>query len=111
VAFGAWLRRRDTALLRILGQSSRGTRATMLAQSALITLTATVVGVVLGTAYGWIGAQSVFGVEARGAMVVPVVPVLLLAGLGVAAAVLTVLASLVPIRASLRLPPITAYTS
>jgi putative ABC transport system permease protein len=109
VSFGAWLRRRDTAALRILGQPARATRATILVQSLLLVATAVLVGLVLGTAYGWIGAQCVFGAEARSHVVLPVVPWPLLVGTVVAAAALTVGAAVAPVRAALRLPPIRAY--
>lgn len=109
VSFGAWLRRRDTALLRVIGQSARGTRATVLGQSLLLSLTAVLLGLALGTAYGWIGAQCLFGVEADGHLVTPVLPLPVLAGTVAAAGVLTLAASVLPIRAGLRQAPIRAY--
>lgn len=109
VAFSAWTRRRGTALLRVLGQSDEQTRAAILAQSLLLSLTATVLGLTLGTGYGWIGAQSVFGAEAAGHLVTPVVPVALVAGAIAGVVVLTLASSIVPLRVALRLPPIRAY--
>jgi putative ABC transport system permease protein len=109
VSFSIRLRRRDIALLRILGQSQRDSRAGILAQSLLLSLTAAVLGLALGTIYGWIGAQSVFGVRAPGHVVAPILPWPLLAGTAAATGLLTLAASLVPIRASLRQPPIRAF--
>ncbi len=109
VSFSARLRRRDIALLRVLGQSERHSRAGILAQSLLLSLTAAVLGLGLGTIYGWIGAQSVFGVKAPGHVVTPVLPWPLLAGTAAATGLLTLAASLAPIRASLRQPPIRAF--
>ena len=111
VAFGAWTRRRDTALLRVLGRSDRQTRNGILAEGLVLSLTATLLGLALGMAYGWVGAQSVFGVEAPGHLVPPVVPWPLLVAAAAASRVLAVVAAIVPVRAALRLPPIRAYLS
>lgn len=66
-------------------------------------------GLGLGTVYGWIGAQSIFGTEVPGHVVTPVLPWPLLAGTAAATGLLTLAASLAPIRASLRQPPIRAF--
>ncbi|SHF55388.1 putative ABC transport system permease protein [Jatrophihabitans endophyticus] len=107
--FGGWTRRRETALRRVLGQPGRATRAGVLAESLLLTLTATVLGLVVGLAFGWVGAQSVFGVEAEGHLVVPVVPPVLVAGAVAGVGLLAAIAAVAPTRAALRLPPIRAY--
>jgi putative ABC transport system permease protein len=106
VSFSARRRRRDIALLRILGQSERDSRAGIFAQSLLLSLTAAVLGLGLGTVYG---AQSIFGTEVPGHVVTPVLPWPLLAGTAAATGLLTLAASLAPIRASLRQPPIRAF--
>ena len=109
VSFNSHLRRRDIALMRILGQPDRQSRAVVMMQSVLLALSAGVLGLALGTAFGWIGAQSVFGVEARGHVVTPVVPLALLGGVTVATGVVAMLAALRPLRAATSLPPIQAY--
>ena len=69
-------RTRELGLLRALGFDRRQLRGMIVAESAALTLAATLTGVVLGFGYGWAGAQSLLG-SALGtpALVVPGHPV------------------------------------
>jgi putative ABC transport system permease protein len=64
------------------------------------------VGLVLGIGYGWAGAQSLLG--AVDGLVLPAVPLWLLAAIAAVAVVLTLVASAVPARRATRISPVTA---
>ncbi len=100
---------RELGLLRALGFTGRQVRTMILAESAQLTLTAVLVGLLLGTAYGWAGAEAVLG-SARGApgIIWPAFPPILLAIIAIAAAALTVLASVAPSRRATRVTPVDA---
>ncbi|CAN5480280.1 hypothetical protein BH10ACT7_BH10ACT7_32120 [soil metagenome] len=102
-------RTRELGLLRALGFTARQLRGMIIAESAQLTAAAVLVGLVLGTFYGWAGAQSMLAL-ATGApsFVVPVVPPVLLAVLVAGAAVLTVVASVAPSRRATRVSPVVA---
>jgi len=79
------------------------------AESAQLTTAAVLVGLVLGTFYGWAGAQSLLGTVTGGpAFVAPSMPLWLLGTLIGSAAVLTLVASLAPARRATRIAPVTA---
>ncbi|GAA1756567.1 ABC transporter permease [Agromyces humatus] len=102
-------RTRELGLLRALGFDRRQLRGMIVAESAALTLAATLTGVVLGFGYGWAGAQALLG-SAQGtpALVVPGIPWALFGGLLVAAAVLTIVASIAPARRAMRVSPVVA---
>ena len=100
-------RTRELGLLRALGFSVRQLRQMILSESAQLTLTAVLLGILLGTVYGWAGAQSMLGFVAGG-LVVPAVPWVILAVVVGAGAVITALASWAPTRRATRVSPITA---
>jgi len=102
-------RTRELGLLRALGFSKAQLRRMILAESAQLTATAAIVGLVLGTFYGWVGAQSLLG-SANGmpGIVLPGVPWAVLAIVVGAAAVLTLVATVTPSRRATRVSPITA---
>ena len=54
-------RTRELGLLRALGFDRRQLRGMIVAESAALTLAATITGVVLGFGYGWAGAQALLG--------------------------------------------------
>ncbi len=54
-------RTRELGLLRALGFTARQLRRMILAESVQLTATAVLLGLVLGTFYGWAGAQSLLG--------------------------------------------------
>lgn len=102
-------RTREIGLLRALGFSARQVRMMILAESAQLTIAAVLVGLVLGTFYGWAGAQSLLGsISGSPGLVVPAVPLALI-GIVIAAAVLLTLgASLAPSRRATRVAPVVA---
>jgi putative ABC transport system permease protein len=102
-------RTRELGLLRALGFSRGQLRRMVLAESVQLTATAVLVGLVLGTFYGWVGAQSLLG-SAKGmpGIVLPGVPWAIVAIVVVAAAVLTLVATVTPSRRATRVSPITA---
>lgn len=102
-------RTRELGLLRALGFTARQLRGMIVAESAQLTLAAVLLGLLLGTFYGWAGAQSMLGtVTGAPAFVPPVVPGVLLAVIVVAAAVLTIVASIAPSRRATRVSPVVA---
>ncbi|WP_157008737.1 ABC transporter permease [Agromyces laixinhei] len=104
-------RTRELGLLRALGFDRRQLRGMIVAESAALTLAATLTGLLLGFGYGWAGAQSLLGsTQAQGApaLVLPGIPWALFGGLLVAAAVLTVVASVAPARRAMRVSPVAA---
>ena len=102
-------RTRELGLLRALGFTARQIRGMIIAESAQLTLASVVVGVTLGSLYGWAGAQATFGsINGSPGIVVPGIPVPLIVGLIVMAAALTVGASIAPSRRATRITPVAA---
>ncbi len=102
-------RTRELGLLRALGFSVRQLRRMILSESAQLTLTAVLLGIVLGGFYGWAGAQSLLGwLNDTPGLVVPVVPWVILAVVVGGGALLTAVASWAPTRRATRVSPITA---
>ena len=114
LTIGVVQRRRELGLLRALGVSTGQVRRLVLLEAAHITITATVTGLVLGTAYGWAGAQSLLGAVpmppsfSAPTLVAPAVPWLPVAIIVVATAVLTLVAAVVPTRLATRVAPVEA---
>ena len=102
-------RTRELGLLRALGFTARQLSAMIRAESAQLVIASILVGFILGIGYGWAGAQSLFGsISGSPGIVLPVVPLWLLAVVVVVAAVLTVAASIVPARRATRIAPVVA---
>jgi len=102
-------RTRELGLLRALGFTARQVRRMILVESASLTIAAVLVGLVLGTFYGWVGAQSLLGaISGSPGVVAPTVPAALLVIVVVAAALLTVAASVTPARRATRVAPVAA---
>ncbi|WP_438855899.1 ABC transporter permease [Agromyces sp. M3QZ16-3] len=102
-------RTRELGLLRALGFERRQLRAMVLAESAALTAAATVTGLVLGTFYGWAGAQSMLGsVQGEPLVILPSIPWGVVGVLVVAAGVLTLVASLAPSRRATTVSPVAA---
>jgi len=102
-------RTRELGLLRALGFTARQVRGMIVAESAQMTVAALLVGLTLGTFYGWAGAQSLLGSwNGSPTFVTPGVPPLFLVGVVVLAAVLTVVASVGPSRRATRVTPVAA---
>lgn len=102
-------RQRELGLLRVLGFTAREVRSMVLAEAAQLAVTSIVLGLLLGTVYGWAGAQSLLGgIGPTPGVIPPAVPWQLLVGAAVVATVLTLLASVAPARRATRVTPITA---
>lgn len=102
-------RTRELGLLRALGFTARQVRAMILAESAQLSLASVLVGLTLGTLYGWVGAQSLLGsINGSPGFVAPALPIpFVLGALGLAAA-LTAIASVGPSRRATRVAPVAA---
>jgi putative ABC transport system permease protein len=100
---------RELGLLRALGFTGRQIRTMIVAESAQLTITAVVVGLLLGTFYGWAGAEAMIG-GARGApgIIWPALPPVLFVVIVVVAALLTWVASVAPTRRATRVTPVDA---
>ncbi|WP_431247430.1 FtsX-like permease family protein [Leifsonia xyli] len=101
-------RGRELGLLRALGFSAPQVRRMILAESAQLTVASVLTGLALGTAYGWIGAQSLLGTIPGGGLLAPVLPWPFLVAIVTAAAVLAALAALAPTRRATRVSPVEA---
>ncbi|WP_374010625.1 FtsX-like permease family protein [Leifsonia sp. LS-T14] len=101
-------RGRELGLLRALGFSAAQVRRMILAESAQLTVASVLTGLVLGTLYGWIGAQSLLGMIPGGGLLAPVLPVPFLVAIVLAAAALAVVAALAPTRRATRVSPVAA---
>jgi putative ABC transport system permease protein len=109
ISHGLRLRHREIALLRVLGQTPRQTRRMIRAEAGLLSGGAVLLGLALGVAYGWFGAQLLLSEASHRLVLVPVIPAPVLVAAAVAAAALTWLASAWPARQALRRTPIRAY--
>ena len=102
-------RTRELGLLRALGFTARQVRTMVLAESAQLTIAAVVVGLLLGTFYGWAGAQSLLGsINGVPGIVLPAIPVGLLVVVVAASAVLIAVASVAPARRATSIAPVAA---
>jgi putative ABC transport system permease protein len=102
-------RTRELGLLRALGFTGAQVRRMVVTESASLTIAAVVVGLVLGTFYGWAGAQSMLGsIYGSPGLILPAVPVWLLAGVAAASVALTLAASVAPSRRATTVSPVAA---
>jgi putative ABC transport system permease protein len=102
-------RTRELGLLRALGFTARQVRAMIFAESAQLTVASVALGLVLGTFYGWAGAQSLLGsINGSPGLVLPAVPLALLAFVAAASLVLIVVASIAPSRRATGIAPVAA---
>ena len=100
---------RELGLLRALGFSVQQLRRMILTESAQLTFTAVLLGLVLGAFYGWVGAQSMLGsINGSPGIVLPAVPWLMVGIVVVAGAALTAIASWAPSRRATRVSPVAA---
>lgn len=117
LTIGVVQRRTELGLLRALGLSNPQVRRMVLLEAAHITIAAVLLGLALGVAYGWAGAQSLLGSISTapgamaGALVLPAVPWLPMALIVVATAVLTLVASVGPTRLATRVAPVEALAA
>lgn len=101
-------RTRENSLLRALGLTRGQLKAMLATEAVLIGGVAALLGVLLGSAYGLLGAQSVMG--AFGAMSVSI-PWLQLAGVIAVSVVAALAASIVPARRAAKLAPVQGLAS
>jgi putative ABC transport system permease protein len=102
-------RTRELGLLRALGFTAKQVRTMIVAESAQLTLASVLVGLVLGTFYGWVGAQSLLGgINGSPGIIIPGLPIPFAIGVVVLAALLTLVASLGPSRRATRIAPVAA---
>lgn len=114
LTLGVLQRKRELGLLRALGLSVRQVRQMVLLEATHVTITAVMLGSVLGIGYGWAGAQATFGSahlpgEPRlGHLVAPAIPLVPMLTIVAASTVLTLVAALVPTRLATRVAPVDA---
>jgi putative ABC transport system permease protein len=100
---------RELGLLRALGFTGAQVRRMIVAESAQLTITAVVLGLLLGTLYGWAGAEALVGSNRySGGIIWPAFPPVLIIAIVVAAGVLVWAASLAPSRRATRVTPVDA---
>jgi putative ABC transport system permease protein len=100
---------RELGLLRALGFSIPQLRRMILTESAQLTFTAVLLGLLLGGFYGWVGAQSLLGsLNGSPGIVFPAIPWLTVGIVVVAGATLTAIASSAPTRRATRVSPVAA---
>jgi putative ABC transport system permease protein len=109
LSLGVLQRTRELGLLRALGFTAKQLRRMILAESGQLVLTAVVLGLLLGTVYGWAGAHSLVGAVpgAPGLLLVgfpwPLIAVVVAGGV-----LLTLIASVAPSRRATRVAPVEA---
>ncbi len=114
LTIGVVQRRRELGLLRSLGLSNGQVRRMILFEAAHVTIAALALGLVLGIAYGWAGAQSLLGSVpvipggTAATLVLPALPIVPIAVVIGATAVLTLVAAVVPTRLATRVAPVEA---
>jgi putative ABC transport system permease protein len=102
-------RRKEIGLLRALGFTTGQVRRMIFLESVQLTTAAVVLGLTLGTFYGWAGAQSLIGgIQGSPGLAVPVVPLALVVVVVVAAITLATTASILPARRAMRITPVEA---
>lgn len=104
-------RTRELGLLRALGFSARQARIMILAESAQLTVASVVAGLVLGTVYGWAGAQSLLGSLPGGGLLAPAIPWTMFLIAAIAAAALAVTAAIAPARRAVSVAPVAALAA
>jgi putative ABC transport system permease protein len=102
-------RAREHALLRALGLTRRGLRAMLAAESVVLALVATVLGTVVGVAFGWVGVHVLVGSVVDQVQVV--VPFGQLLAVVLVAAAAGLLACLMPARRAARVTPAAGLSS
>jgi putative ABC transport system permease protein len=100
-------RRRELGLLRTLGFTRRQVQRMILAESTQMAVTSVAFGLLLGTLFGWCGAQAALGSISK-TLVLPALPPTFAAALALVALVLAAVAAIAPSRRATRVNPIEA---
>jgi putative ABC transport system permease protein len=102
-------RRTEIGLLRALGLTRRQVRLMTFVESLRMTVTATVTGLVIGIAYGWLGSVSMLGslMKPSGDFW-PVIPWQLVVGVAIGSLLVTTAAALAASRRAVAVSPIVA---
>jgi len=95
-------RRRELGVLRALGLTTRQARQMLLAESLLVSIVGVVIGLALGVGYGFVGANSVLGVQTFGP---PVIPIAFVVAIVAGGLLFGAVASLAPGRRASKVPP------
>lgn len=117
LTIGVVQRRRELGLLRSIGLSNTQVRRMVLLEATHITVAATITGLVLGIAYGWIAAQSLLGSVPTlpdftpAGLIAPQVPWVPVVVIVAATAVLTLVAAATPTRLATRVAPVEALAA
>ncbi|MWV59126.1 ABC transporter permease [Rathayibacter sp. VKM Ac-2754] len=101
-------RRRELGLLRALGFTASQVRSMVVLEAAQMIVAATLLGLLLGIAYGWSGAIAVFGSLPGIGVIPPSIPVPILVAVVVVGTVITVVSAVVPARRATRVTPVEA---
>lgn len=101
-------RGRELGLLRVVGATRGQVRALVLVETAITIAVAVVLGLLLGTAYGWAGAYTLLGATNGAELTAPVLPGWLVAVVLVGAAVTGLAAALGPAARAVRAAPVEA---
>lgn len=101
-------RTRELGLLRALGFTRKQIRGMIVSESAQMVIASMGFGLLLGIVYGWAAAQSLLGSISQSGIQPPTLPWAIIAGTVLCAAVLALLASLVPSRRANAISPVVA---
>lgn len=106
LSLGVLQRTRELGLLRALGFTGSQVRAMVMAESIQMTFAALGFGLLLGTFYGWLAAQSLVGSQVG--LMGPTVPWPILASVVVLGVLLALGAAVAPARRAIRVSPVAA---
>ncbi|WP_146240193.1 ABC transporter permease [Curtobacterium sp. MCSS17_008] len=101
-------RGRELGLLRVIGATAQQVRRLVLVETAFTIAISVVLGVGLGTVYGWAGAYTLLGATNAAELIAPVVPTWLLVVVLVGAAVTGTAAAVGPAARAVRRAPVEA---
>lgn len=106
LSLGVLQRTRELGLLRALGFTGSQVRSMVMAESVQMTLAALGFGLVLGTFYGWVAAQSLIGSQAG--LMMPTLPWPILVSIVIFGSLLALGAAVTPARRAIRVSPVAA---